>query len=78
MSVLTAIIDILRAVSLIVWIGVGVVTLLGTWRIFQKTEVLLDTLPAQVRSGIKESIPTLPVNIPEGFLKSFPPPAPTR
>ena len=58
MSVLTTFLNVLRIVSMIVWIGVGLVTLVGTWRIFQKTERLLDTLPRELRTSAPAGIPT--------------------
>lgn len=73
MSVLTTFINVLRAISLIVWIGVGIVTFIGTWRLFQKTEVLLDTLPGQLGKFTPAS-----GSIPKEILQQFLPPQPTR
>lgn len=45
MRVLQTIIGILRIVSLLIWIAIGVVTLWGTWAVFQRTIGILDAGP---------------------------------
>lgn len=61
MSALKTVLDILRVISAVLWIAVGVVTLLFTWRLYQQTDQIFQQLPPELRPSPAAALPfTLP------------------